>query len=278
MTSDDAGEREFAAMGAALADRLIGALPGWARASVARVGAQLERDPDDVAAATDDAAEALAVALPSVALALAELVGAGVDEQRTTPLSVARTAVAPVTAALTARGWPPVERDGWAVERFPDDRYGLVPAHLGEIDPSLLELATTWGAAKAWLHRRRHERPRVVVCAGMMDASRIRAEADRVEGIRLSVTGSAAALADDLAIAPADLVVVDLTVPGAAGASASDRARRRVGFGPHVDDALLAAAGDAGIETLARSVFFRRLPELLAATARRDPAPHGVTR
>jgi len=40
-----------------------------------------------------------------------------------------------------------------------------------------------------------------------------------------------------------------------------------IGFGPHVDSALHARAMAAGYhEVLPRSVFFRRLPELLAAS------------
>ena len=40
---------------------------------------------------------------------------------------------------------------------------------------------------------------------------------------------------------------------------------RLIGFGPHVDSALHRRAAEAGYtEVLARSVFFKRLPELLA--------------
>ncbi len=42
---------------------------------------------------------------------------------------------------------------------------------------------------------------------------------------------------------------------------------RVVGFGPHVDSELHRRATDAGYsDVLARSVFFKRLPELLAGT------------
>ena len=56
------------------------------------------------------------------------------------------------------------------------------------------------------------------------------------------------------------LVLVDLTRAGAPEAVANLNATCRVvGFGPHVDDALAAAATAAGIEWWPRSRFFREL-------------------
>lgn len=79
--------------------------------------------------------------------------------------------------------------------------------------------------------------------------------------------GSAAQFVDrpeDLAAVPADLVVVDLNRlddPGRVGSVAG----RLIGFASHVDADRLAAARAAGFdEALPRSVFFRRLPALLA--------------
>ena len=58
---------------------------------------------------------------------------------------------------------------------------------------------------------------------------------------------------------PPDTVVVDLRRPGVIEACAGIGAHV-IGFGPHVDDDLLAAATDAGIdEVLPRSVFFSRV-------------------
>jgi hypothetical protein len=205
--------------------------------------------------------------LPGFAGELAALARADVDEQRTTPLAIVREAVGPVSDVLRSRSWPPVRRDEWAQDRFPADPYDLTPGHVGDVDPSLLDTAVAWGAAKAWLHRRRHRRRRVVACAGMMDASRIQAEAGRVDGVDLVTAADADALVAALAAAPADLVLVDLTRPGILDAAAGAEARC-VGFGPHVDDELLRAAAAAGVEATARSVFFRRLPELLAGTDR----------
>jgi hypothetical protein len=267
VTSADAEERELADLGAELASGLVAALPGWARSNVERVGHDLGRHPDDIAATAGAAVAALEERLPNLADELAALARADVDEQRTTPLAVVREAVGPVSDVLRARSWPPVRRDEWAQERFPDDPYDLTPGHVGDVDPSLFETAVAWGAAKAWLHRRRHRRRRVVVCAGMIDASRIHAEAGRLDSVDVVTTADAAALAAALAAAPADLVLVDLTRRGALDAAAG-AGTRRVGFGPHVDDELLRAATTAGVEATARSVFFRRLPELLAGPDR----------
>ena len=69
---------------------------------------------------------------------------------------------------------------------------------------------------------------------------------------------------EELASVPADVVIVDLNrlddlerVGAVSG--------RLLGFASHVDDDRLAAARSAGFdEALPRSVFFRRLPALLA--------------
>jgi hypothetical protein len=79
-----------------------------------------------------------------------------VDAQASTPLSVLRAAVAAPTAVLRDAGVPPVARDRFAEERFPDDTYGLVPASVAAVDPALTDVALRWGAAKAMAHRRRH--------------------------------------------------------------------------------------------------------------------------
>jgi hypothetical protein len=61
----------------------------------------------------------------------------------------------------------------------------------------------------------------------------------------------------------ADLVIVDLAGGGVLEVIPQIDAPT-IGFGSHVDRVLLAAGRDAGCqEVLARSAFFRRLPELL---------------
>jgi hypothetical protein len=63
------------------------------------------------------------------------------------------------TEVLRDAGAPAVERDKFSRERFPDDDYDLTPATWADIHPSLADLGIAWGAAKAFEHKRRHQRP-----------------------------------------------------------------------------------------------------------------------
>jgi hypothetical protein len=49
-----------------------------------------------------------------------------------------------------------VEREAFAEASFPDDTYDLTPATFADVDPALVEPAIQWGAAKAFVHKRRH--------------------------------------------------------------------------------------------------------------------------
>ncbi len=96
----------------------------------------------------------------------------------------------------------------------------------------------------------------VAVVPDLMDRSRLVA----VEGVEVRfVAASALASVDQ-----ADLVVVDLSRPGVLDAvSAAALAAPVVGFGPHVDADLLAAAAGAGCDrVLPRSRFFARWPDV----------------
>ncbi len=65
--------------------------------------------------------------------------------------------------------------------------------------------------------------------------------------------------------AGARLVVVDLSRPGVVDVldALVESAARVVGFAPHVEDEVLALAVGHGVEAMPRSVFFRRIDELL---------------
>lgn len=68
---------------------------------------------------------------------------------------------------------------------------------------------------------------------------------------------------DELATVDADLIVVDLDRPGAVAAIPSVSGRV-IGFASHVHEDVMSAARAAGCDdVLARSVFFRRVPDLL---------------
>lgn len=143
----------------------MAAVPGWVRDQVARLVGAWEEAGGDLAA-QGGAAAVLARAdhqgrRAAAALAgpLEQLVAADVDAQWTTPLTLVRRLVAYPTAVLSEAGVPPVERDRFAAQRFPDDPYDLVPGSLGAVGPGVAELGMAWGAAKAAAHRARHRNP-----------------------------------------------------------------------------------------------------------------------
>lgn len=87
---------------------------------------------------------------------LARLLEADLDHQATTPLAVVRQAVAFATEVLDRHGAPAVARDRFEQDRFPTDRYGLVPASLDALGEEVGEVAIAWGAWKAMAHKARH--------------------------------------------------------------------------------------------------------------------------
>lgn len=157
--ADDPADAEaLAGHARALAEAVDAALEGWVRRCVAErlAGARLPA----VAGLADRVDAAAHRCRDEVGGAVRELLERDVDEQRTTPLSLLRAAVAYPTEVLAAAGVPPVARDAFAVEAFPDDPYDLTPASFADVDPSLHEPGLVWGAAKAHVHRRRHRPPR----------------------------------------------------------------------------------------------------------------------
>jgi hypothetical protein len=137
-----------------LADAIVAALPGWVERCVDRAHrAEIGAPPTDVVAAARVAGAAAAADIGARVRALLE---ADIDDQRTTPLALVRQAVSYPTEVLLAAGVPPARRDSVARAMFPEDVYGLSPASFADLSPRLSDLAITWGAAKAWVHRRRH--------------------------------------------------------------------------------------------------------------------------
>jgi hypothetical protein len=130
---------------------VVAALPGWVERSVAR-RIQGDVDPEVQAAARDAGRRAAA----EVGGAIRRLVALDIDDQRSTPLTLLRSAVRYPTEILQAAGVPPVERDPFQARLLPDDLYDLSPASFADVDPALTEPGLIWGAAKALAHRRRH--------------------------------------------------------------------------------------------------------------------------
>ena len=101
------------------------------------------------------------------------------------------------------------------------------------------------------------ERTIVALVPDLMDRSKVAAVAPGVTFVPSAADLAAAAVG-------ADLVVIDLSRPGALEALQALGGVRTIGFGSHVDADLLAAAAAAGAsEVLPRSRFFAHLPELL---------------
>jgi hypothetical protein len=130
----------------ALADAIEAALPDWVVRCVTRFAPDARAEAE--AAGRRAAAEAGG--------AVRELLAQDIDEQHSTPLTILRDAVTYPTEVLRRAGAEPVDRDPYAVERFPDDDYDLTPATFADIDPALADLGIAWGAAKAFAHKQRH--------------------------------------------------------------------------------------------------------------------------
>ncbi len=141
-----------------LADGVESALAPWVVRCVERVHvAQLLRRPPQQV--RDAAAAAGADAAAVVGAQVRALLALDIDEQRTGPLALVRSATVFPTRVLLAADVPPVARDEFQRTQFPDDVYDLGPASFADIDPALHEPGLIWGAAKAHVHlsrRRAH--------------------------------------------------------------------------------------------------------------------------
>ena len=89
----------------------------------------------------------------------------------------------------------------------------------------------------------------VAITTELMDRSKI---TGALPGVRVVRPGAE--------IGAADVVLVDLALPGALE-HAVDSGARVLAYGSHVDEATLASARAAGAEAMPRSLFFRRLSD-----------------
>lgn len=147
----------------ALIDGVGVALPAWAERAADTLltawGGIPAGQRREVAA---DAREAGERAARRVAGELRELLALDPAEQRATPLEIIRDAVTEPTAVLAAAGLPDVVRDPFEERAWPDDRFGLVPRTLRDLDPDLAAIHFAWGVSKTAVLRaraRRSERP-----------------------------------------------------------------------------------------------------------------------
>ena len=101
-------------------------------------------------------------------------------------------------------------------------------------------------------------------------ASRIQLEAEQA-GAAFHRVGTTAAFGESLKTERPSLIIVDLDGMGFDGVAALEALRDepaadgvpRIAFGSHVDADRLAAARDAGAESMARSQFVKSLPALV---------------
>jgi hypothetical protein len=152
--ADDAAR--LAQYGTDLVHGIEEALPAWVEAQVARIMVAWAGEvPPAVRAEAGRAGQA---ARDELGPQIRALLALDIDDQRTNPMTIVRTAAAYPTAVLRAVGVPPVERDSSAEAQFPDDDYDLVPTRFADLDPSLHEAGLLWGAAKAHVHLQRRRR------------------------------------------------------------------------------------------------------------------------
>lgn len=145
-----AAEQQLVECARVLSEGISQALPGWV---VSAVESRLPEMSPEIRKAAEAAGSAAAAEIGEEA---ARLLAADIDDQRENPLSVLRRAVRYPTEVLLTAGVAPVERDDFAVDRFPDDSYDLTPASFSDIHPDLQDPGLMWGAAKAFVHRQRH--------------------------------------------------------------------------------------------------------------------------
>ena len=141
---------------AALIEGVGRALPDWAaREADGLLAAWGRLDGERRRQVVADARAAGEAAARRVAGELAALLALDPAEQRATPLEIIRRAVAEPTAVLAAAGLPDVVRDPFDERSWPDDRFGLVPRTLRDLDPDLAAVHFAWGVAKAGVLRAR---------------------------------------------------------------------------------------------------------------------------
>ncbi len=143
-----------------------------------------------------------------------------------------------------------------AASALPGDLYDLAPASSQSLGEEAWRAHLAWGAAKAAAVTSTVERRVLVVSANLLDRSRIES-AIRAAGVSVAASLDAASPTRAL---------VDLSSPGAIDRieELADGGVDVIAFGPHVDTAALEAAAAAGAtESLPRSIFFRRLDEIV---------------
>ena len=154
MTADDL---DIETVASALLEAAVEATPSWVARSVNEIVGSQGLEVDDAHA--ERVADARERAQRFIETNLGALLRTDIDQQRSTPLTIFRDAARFPVEVLHAAGASEVHRidvDRWA---FPNDPFGVTPASLADMGPSVHEAGIAWGAAKAHVHlsRRRAE-------------------------------------------------------------------------------------------------------------------------
>ncbi len=89
---------------------------------------------------------------------LTTLLRSDIDAQHTGPLDVIRRqAVQRLTPLLDLAGAPRPTRDQMDQRINPNDEFAVAPATWADFGPAVAETGLAWGAAKAFVHLRRHQ-------------------------------------------------------------------------------------------------------------------------
>lgn len=143
----------FITLGRELRDAIVDSLHDWMETVVrARLGQSGELSPDrldQLAAIGTEVAAELGQRLEQLAIA-------DVDEPVSGPLEIVRQSTGPLTRLLTSWDVPRPVRDEFDAAVRPDDVFALGPMSFAELGQRVQEAGIAWGAAKAYLHRRRH--------------------------------------------------------------------------------------------------------------------------
>jgi hypothetical protein len=148
--------------GIALAEAIQAAMPSFVerlvreRSTAFGVPLQTGATPQDFAALHGDVTKLGQSVASAVDHALREFFISDIDSQRTTPLTIIRNHLGPVTEFLRSLSFSPADRDPFDVSSFPADVFALGPQAWQDFGEEAHEAGLRWGAAKAMVHRQRH--------------------------------------------------------------------------------------------------------------------------
>jgi hypothetical protein len=141
--------------GIALADAVQAAMPAFV-AHVVEERKAMFAVPSPVATLSADVAKLGQTVTAAVDVALREFLASDLDSQRTTPLTIIRSQMAPLNEFLRSIRCAHAVRDPFDESAFPNDVFAVGPHAWKDFGEAVHEAGLRWGAAKAMAHRQRH--------------------------------------------------------------------------------------------------------------------------